>query len=377
MNNLNQVLTASQLASQSSYSQIAKRAPIRPNLHLIEANKISPNLWKIIDSYRQENKTSWPQWCFLPSKADFLNMPLMFLIDKKTSSYEEDPSIYLNLPLLSAWRATQGVYRFDPDVLESLWNTSIKGSIPTDVLYRIPEWCVYVETGERKITTEITMHGFFAGLDYDLEQYGGTASIVIFLDVENKTSGSNNLLPVAFSMESQDGTSPTIEELIAQHMFELEDSMFFYDSADLEVINKKNLIQGILENTLPSVFSLILYLCAQNAEFQSTNGNAVPSKPAPTKTKKGLRYFPPNQPTVWLTAWRIGASIRSHKDKSVTSSKNGLGGTVRPHVRRAHWQSYWIGHHDGERSIVLKWLMPIFVNVDSTDDLIPAVRGVE
>ena len=50
----------------------------------------------------------------------------------------------------------------------------------------------------------------------------------------------------------------------------------------------------------------------------------------------------------------------------------------RPHIRRAHWHSFWAGKWDEPeaRVVMLKWLPPIPVNVQSVEDLTTTVRTV-
>ena len=57
---------------------------------------------------------------------------------------------------------------------------------------------------------------------------------------------------------------------------------------------------------------------------------------------------------------------------------SGTHASPRPHVRRAHWHSYWVGQKDQPeaRSVVLKWLPPIPVNVQDAGDLTTTVRDV-
>ena len=45
---------------------------------------------------------------------------------------------------LGAWRATQTIYRFDPDFAAALVDTPIS-RLPVEAFYRLPEWCVYIE----------------------------------------------------------------------------------------------------------------------------------------------------------------------------------------------------------------------------------------
>ena len=56
----------------------------------------------------------------------------------------------------------------------------------------------------------------------------------------------------------------------------------------------------------------------------------------------------------------------------------GTHASPRPHIRRAHWHSFWVGKKDqpDARSVTLKWLPPIPVNVPGVEDLTTTVRDV-
>lgn len=47
------------------------------------------------------------------------------------------------LGALGAWRVSQGIYRFDPALYGALPSTPVDGELPCEVLYRLPEWCVF------------------------------------------------------------------------------------------------------------------------------------------------------------------------------------------------------------------------------------------
>ncbi|RMF85262.1 MAG: hypothetical protein D6736_17640, partial [Nitrospinota bacterium] len=108
-----------------------------------------------------------------------------------------------------------------------------------------------------------------------------------------------------------------------------------------------------------------------------------------TKTKKGLRFFPPDQPRVWETGWRMGAALRaaqgpaSAEDVTAAPAAEGEGpvskprARPRPHIRRAHWHSFWRGPRQGPREVVVKWLPPIPVAVERKAPIVPTVRQVE
>ena len=52
---------------------------------------------------------------------------------------------------------------------------------------------------------------------------------------------------------------------------------------------------------------------------------------------------------------------------------------VTPHVRRGHWQSYWVGKKDGseERRLVLRWKHFIYVNADGSDELPVTINCIQ
>src|SRR5271157_6628010 len=60
-----------------------------------------------------------------------------------------------------------------------------------------------------------------------------------------------------------------------------------------------------------------------------------------------------------------GAALRQALSEHEPSEPTGTHASPRPHIRRAHWHSFWVGKKDqpDARSVTLKWLPPIPVNV--------------
>jgi hypothetical protein len=73
-----------------------------------------------------------------------------------------DPMI---LATLCAWRMGKGIYRFDPDLLQELWETPVNGEIPGEILLRMPEWCMYLELPGRALGENMPIQGCFAFVD--------------------------------------------------------------------------------------------------------------------------------------------------------------------------------------------------------------------
>ena len=132
--------------------------------------------------------------------------------------------------------------------------------------------------------------------------------------------------------------------------------------------------------TFRPLVSLVLYLCSQAAEIKEAGaGKRVPTRPKPQKTKKGMRIFAPDHPSRWEVGYRLGAALRQALSEHEPAEPTGTHASPRPHIRRAHWHSFWVGKKDqpDARSVTLKWLPPIPVNVLGVDDLTTTVRDVE
>jgi hypothetical protein len=71
---------------------------------------------------------------------------------------------------LAAWRITQQVYRFDPDLYTTLLATPVAGEIPGEHFQRLPAWCVAVETLALTVPLvgggDELLHGVFTWFDW-------------------------------------------------------------------------------------------------------------------------------------------------------------------------------------------------------------------
>ena len=139
----------------------------RPREHLIAAGKLYPDAWRQVDEFRAERGHSlpkWPSWCFLPLAAPYS----IVSADAGTSCLGLDRvSDVARIGALAAWRVTQGVYRFDPAVYQEIRNTPLAGDLPCEALYRLPEWCVYIETTDMEHPSYGRIYGAFVHLEWD------------------------------------------------------------------------------------------------------------------------------------------------------------------------------------------------------------------
>nr|CCA86601.1 conserved hypothetical protein [Ralstonia syzygii R24] len=343
-------------------------------MHLIAAGKMYPGAWRQVDEFRAErgrNYPNWPEWCYLPLTAaaaivandvgvDVLHLPARF------------PALIpdaARLGCLAAWRVTQGIYRFDPALYPALIDTPLDGNIPGDVLYRLPEWCVYIETPELTVFGQ-PLIGAFAHLEHDYES--GRPELRLLLDQEEA------LTPLPLHL----GSWPLVESLqrVVREARHQSVKHAVSRSAFVVLDGHEEELQGLAAELSP-LLSLLLYLCAEPEEIGSPEHR--PANPQPKRTKQGLRLFAPDKPTQWDVGVRIGAALRRGYHAAETKHEEGgrSGSRPRPHIRRAHWHGFRSGpkkREDGreipaaERCFDLRWLPPIPVNVSAPDDM-PAV----
>jgi len=237
--------------------------------------------------------------------------------------------------LLASWRMSKGVYVFDRDLADALESTRLD-KIPTEVVFRMPEQCVYIPVSWPEVKSPLgCVHGFFAQIQ--LNDRGATAQLVLCFD----TSQGNMLAWIELDPHGKLswGANPAME--------------------------------GLVRRALPH----LLYLCAEEPDIDGAPQGAV----KPTKTKKGLRWFPSEKIAVWTVGVRLGATLRKARElHDAAEGAARLHGRPRPHVRRAHFHSFWTGPKDQEnRTLISRWVYDALVNAKGPDDLVTAVRPVE
>lgn len=333
----------------------------RPLLHLRSFGRTYPKAWAVVDRVRAgrgQASAKWAQWCFLPVAGAYQVVsggpPL-----RSAQKLQE----VAKLAAFAAWRATQGVYRFDPTVFEQLWNTPVEGDLPAEVLLRLPEWCVYVET-PGKYFGKFLLHGFFVHLEYD---NAGRSELHLLLD----TAKGFYLVPLHLKGDLHTAIS------LAWEQAQRNRREFLARGGSTAAVPPAEEPTFDLVAAVTPLVSLVLYLCSVAAEVRDRAGTGrEPSNPRPTKTKHGERHFAPERTTVWEVAYRLGAMLRAADLNAESTTTGGTHAGPRPHIGRAHWHSFWTGPRrlEGKRELVVKWLPPVAVNAESNDQLVPVIR---
>lgn len=296
---------------------------------------------------------AWPSWCWVPLRW---SAPTVAAVNPDGSARNVE-----RITALGTWRITQGIYQIDATLLDALWDTDLDGDIPAEVLYRLPEWCVYITTPGREVDGS-KLAGFFAFLNHDYEH--DAADLVLLLDMIDPDQLSAVTFPTWCGALSA----------AFQHVAEVAEFGMLMDEAGLSedyLAEAKKVAERRWMACAPLV-SLVLYLCSTGAEIRDHKGSEhTPARPEAVNRRGETRWMAAPAPTTWEVGYRIGAELRAALERERASGK-GMHASPRAHVRRAHWHTYRIG--PGREQLDLRWLSPILVG---TGDRVPTIRRVQ
>lgn len=327
---------------------------IRPKQHLWRVEKQFPEAFRHIEEFRMAKGANdfkdWPDWCYVPAAGAYA------IVSKGVNriTNQEALSAVAAISSLGAWRIGQSVYRFDQDLFKSLINTPV-GKVPVESLYRLPEYGLYIETPSVAINNE-QIHGFFVHLEYDINT--GRPELRLLLDFKEA------LLSYPLHM-----TVNTVEEML---LAMLAESRKHSEINDLALLNPSRSDIEAVTNLLSRLISLALYLCSDNPDY---GDQPAPKRPREKMKRLGATFKIPKHPEIREIGYRVGKNIRAAREANQGA---GLGErTVSPHIRNAHWHSFWLGPRDGDRELHVKWLPPILVKIDSSGGMPITIKKVK
>lgn len=321
---------------------------------LAAVGRVYPQAWQQADAFRAmrgRELPRWPDWCYLPLHGAYA---IVSGGGDRRVPVERAHHIAI-VGALAAWRMGQGVYRYDPDLAAALDSTPMPSDLPTSVLYRLPEWGVYLETPGLRAPSGRPLLGAWVSLDWD---EGGADELRLVLDTDTPLDPDLRTLEVIPLLLGSGSISDAIARMLQSAQMQA--------SAQGQRLPPDMLTEApahVAERLWP-LLSRVLYLCADEPDMAKR-----PTRPEPKRVKGGWRLFPAAGLRVWPVGERIGAAIRRAQEADAAAEREALASgraRPRPHVRRAHWHSYWRGPRDGERTLIAKWQPPIAVNVDGS-----------
>jgi hypothetical protein len=318
----------------------------RATRHLTALGRDYPKFQDQYALFRQDREAlgGWPDYVFCPLAAAFA---LVSGGGAGRVAPQKAPDIG-RLGALAAWRPTKQIYRFDPELASILVSSPLAGDLPCELLRRLPAWCVYVESPV-ELQKQAIM-GFFAHIEFDPKHK--REELRLLCDMDNGT-----LLPIPLHLGNW-GLERALDEMVAASGYGFAQPMF-----DARFVT-----------TLAGMVSLLLYLCAEDADY------VRPAWPRPSRTRRGEKLFAAQHPVTLDVGLRMGSALRRHRAQTREPPCGDSGqARSRPigHVRSAHFHCFWRGPRDGERELFVKWLPPIGVNLALEDEeIVGVVRPV-
>lgn len=303
----------------------------------------------------------WPEWCYAPMAAASAIVTDAMIPDFSEKAFFDISSIFA----LAPWRLTRQVYAMDADLERELIDSEPATKIPAEILHRLPYQSFYVQTADISVFGH-KIDGFFVTLEYDVKN--GEHEL--------------RLLPVSADLSFILPLSLHINCETIGEAFDRYEDVTNQRSLEFLGVEYKNLINTPIKKmgvdvtrqsaktAIQELLPIVVYICSTDNDIRERKpAKPKPSvdaaaKPQPTQktepTAKKINF--------WDVGVRIGPALKKYHEHQVTrgSTHEGSHTPKRPHIRRAHYHSFWTGHRNDEanRELVVKWIPPIFVNAD-------------
>ncbi|MDO6643818.1 MULTISPECIES: AcrVA2 family anti-CRISPR protein [Acinetobacter] len=353
--------------------KVVKSQEISPIKVLDALSANYPELWKYVNTGVLDNGEfghkgnsdgqvllAYIAWWFIilrikhPRLAD-----KMFLAHKKIQ-IEQKPIVPIDLPFtlipeimaiadIGTWRYTKGIYKINDDIAPFLLNEDFKGNIPLDRISRLPEWSIYVDCRNLKLSTfGRKIVGFWASINYFPSSLYKGQEILHFTILYEDTFGTDFKTCISLDADNKSIEEDTIK--ISQWF-----KQGISDEALAELVMFKN-----------KALQIILYICQDEPDI-SENGNEILDlnfNPKPQRIKGKNKLFEAKKIRYFDVGEKDGRSI-----KEALNVYHNSGKTQAPHIRRAHWHGFWKGSRkNNAQEFFYKWVAPVIVNGDLAQD---------
>ena len=143
-----------------------------------------------------------------------------------------------------------------------------------------------------------------------------------------------------------------------------------------ELLKEYDVPEWFLRN-LRAALNAVIYLCTVEPDVKTTKIELPRTAAKPAK-KSAKQAGKKNILKVANVGENVGRIIREYeeRERKTSASSGGTGGkgvAKSPHIRRAHYHSFWT-KQNGEKQLIVKFLSPIFVHGDAEDGIKTTIR---
>lgn len=247
--------------------------------------------------------------------------------------------------ICTKWSKNKIVYQLDAEFEKELLKTTGKVKIPFSMLEKLENKCFYIEFQEGTQFTDY--HGFFVNVVEWKDRY------VIACSRLTESEVYYHFL-IAMGKGTEGFGTEIYEDENGERgfIYNPEDMTDGLHNGDKNYVDSDYYNRNLKRDNL-LVLQFITYLCADNCEIklsEESQRTYHPSKTVKNKYSEIRKYE---------VGYKLGKAIRTYK-KRISSGEHASGYTIKPHIRSAHWHTYYKGK--GKTEKVIHWLSEIFVH---------------
>lgn len=301
-----------------------------------EAEKARAPIAHVIDILEEESSKDYMQ------SGVFREMPAEYIRD-----------ISMNLFVFSCWEKYKQIYRFDKTLYNTLTQDTLDGNVPARIiLERLPFESFFIENPIQDDT------GFEYRGVYVIMMNGDTGKELLLYYVAQTPERDYRFCYVPLGVGEM-----TLEELMntRNRHYNIPPKAIAASNSYYE--------QNVL--LTKKILNLIVYLCSEEQDTEKVVIRVPKGKKKETKVRKTY------------VGKKLGRTIYETKKRYVYDEKGAIGlgkGTPKaPHLRKAHYHSFWTGKKDKpeERKLVVKFVAPTYVNGEERENIETTTRKIK
>ena len=276
-------------------------------------------------------------------------------LDRKFSDLEFETIVQAsyNLSFSYNWQLYKQIYRFDDSLFEMLTKNTDSKDVPISVIINnLPYPAFFIDNK-------------FIGDD-------GTAYRGVYISMQKDYDGNPEL---GFLLIEDTGALDYRFFYLPLYLGDMTIDKLLEDRSKLKNIQVDQEVMDITVRIASRLINTIIYICSANKEIETVK--IASSQKNPRKKKKPAKKNISQN----YVGYRLGAAIRKNKVRYVHEepTKTGTGTKKSPHMRMAHYHSFWTGKRDDpdNRKLIVKFIPPIYVNADSEKNILPVVHPVK
>lgn len=322
-------------ASRSRVRQAREIAAWPTSVEAIVTERWS-HLWKNLDVVTARQSHGWPDWCLRPAEV-YDHVVALMLRDPDATKDRADLARFFHL--IDNWRQARVIVDFDPELATALWKTPLSGAPPA-VLYQLLQRGLYLHL-PAAATDGTCLHGV----------------VGVWCALSYRVQDPRPLMVLMLDFGGPKGTFDVYIDLSSDSWDHAHDRLFH--PTDMQeghppLQEHGGSLSARVEQRKKAVAALLVYLCSTDRDI---------SRPVPVTVGAPRPGRAARTAQVQQVGVRIGAALRSARQTAAAASprspEDGTSRRVAPHMRRAHFHTYWTGPRTSEQIPTVRWLPPL------------------